>query len=856
MKKNISNLPCLTSKEASSLLAKNGFNELPASNEKNYPLRILLRTIREPMFLLLIICAILYLAFGSAEEALLLFGFVLIIITITFYQENKSERALLALQNLSSPRAFVIRDGKGQRISGREVVVNDIIVVNEGDRVPADSVLIIDEGLLMNESILTGESMNVSKKEADNFYDIASVTAPGGSDLPFLYSGTYVVQGKGVAKVLATGINTEIGKIGKNLKTIEKERTALQKETDALVRNFAIFGFALCILVAVMYGITTANWLNGFLSGIALAMAILPEEIPVVIIVFLAIGAWRISMKNVLTRQTPAIEALGAATVLCVDKTGTITQNRMSCEMLWADNEIHSFKHDLKSNSIPENFHRLIEFSILASQRDPFDPMEVAIKEVGDNYLRNTEHLHEHWKLVRQYPLSRELMAISLVWQSSDMQNYIIAAKGAPETIFDLCHLDAKKTEFLYSQVEKMADEGLRILGIAHANFHAANLPEKQHDFDFEFLGFVGLSDPVRPKVMESVQSCYNAGIRVIMITGDYAGTAQNIANKIGLNNSDRVITGEILAKMNDLELSERIKDVNIFARIVPEQKLRLVNALKNNGEIVVMTGDGVNDAPALKASHIGISMGGRGTDVARESSSLVLLNDDFSSIVDAIRLGRRIFDNIRKAIVYLFAAHMPIIGLSLIPIILKWPLLLFPAHIVFLQLVIDPTCSIVFEAETEDRDIMSRPPRKPEEKLFNRKIFMLSLFQGSSVLIAVCVVLFAAKFFDYSEYGIRTMVFTTLALSNISLILVNLSRSLSIISILRERNLALYGVIIGAICLLLCVLYVPFLSKLFYFERLSLADLATCFLASVVTMFFLRLPFLAFFRNATSKEV
>jgi Ca2+-transporting ATPase len=486
---------------------------------------------------------------------------------------------------------------------------------------------------------------------------------------------------------------------------------------------------------------------------------------------------------------------------------------------------------------MPDVFHKLVEFSILASQIDPFDPMEKAIKDLGEQHLARTEHLHQNWSLVQEYPLSKELLSLSRVWKSPGDTDYVIAAKGAPEAIAGLCHFDANQTEDLTRNISAMAEEGLRVLGVAKAGFEERALPGEQHDFKFEFLGMVGLADPVRPMVPEAVRKCYTAGIRVVMITGDYPGTARNIARQIGLIPNDIFITGSELDSMDDAELRRRIKTVNIFARVVPEQKLRLVNAFKDNGEIVAMTGDGVNDAPALKSAHIGIAMGGRGTDVARESSDLVLLDDDFSSIVQAVQMGRRTFDNIKKAIAYVFAVHVPIAGMSLIPVLLNWPLVLLPIHIVFLELIIDPACSTVFEAEPEEADVMNRPPRNPMEPLFSRRTLALSLLQGISVLVIILAVFGIALYRGLGEQEARALTFTTLIIANLGLILTNRSWSRTILSTLGSPNTALRWVLGGAAVFLGLVLYVPFLRSLFLFSTLHLIDIVICLAAGVFSI-------------------
>jgi Ca2+-transporting ATPase len=821
----------LAEEEAAERLRLDGHNELPSTKRRSI-LAIAFEVLREPMFLLLVACGTIYLLLGDVQEALLLLGFVFVIMGITLYQERKTERALEALRDLSSPRALVIRDGVEKRIAGRDVVHGDTLVVTEGDRVPADAILLSAVNLSVDESLLTGESVPVRKIAAE---EIAPMSQPGGDDLPFVFSSTLVVQGHGIALVQATGIHTQIGKIGKALQTVEQEDTLLQKDTGRLVRNMAFVGLALCVLVVVVYGLTRGSWLQGFLAGITLAMATLPEELPVVLTVFLALGAWRISRKHVLTRRVPAIETLGSATVLCVDKTGTLTLNRMAVSQLCANGQ-HLDVHRPETR-MPEPFHELVEYSVLASQEDPFDPMERAIHQLGQAQLANTQHLHDDWTLVHEYPLSKRLLALSHVWKSPDGSEYIIAAKGAPEAIAELCHLGEVEWTAVSGQIETLANSGLRVLGVASARFARTTLPEEQHDFEFEFLGLVGLADPIRPAVPNALRECYSAGIRVVMITGDYPGTAQNIARQIGLMPSDQIITGPELDQMDDVELRRRIAHVNIFARVVPEQKLRIVNALKENGEIVAMTGDGVNDAPALKSAHIGIAMGERGTDVARESAALVLLDDDFSSIEQAVKLGRRIFDNIKKAIAYIFAIHVPIAGMSLIPVIFKLPFVLMPVHIVFLELIIDPACSVVFEAESEEADVMNRPPRDAKEPLFGRKALTMSLLQGVSVLASVFAVFWMSLFYGLGEDKARAMCFTALIVGNLGLILTNRSWTRTIASMLRSPNSAMCWVLGGATAFLGLVLYVPFLRNLFQFAPLNAVQLAICFAAGVLSV-------------------
>ncbi len=827
----------LSEQEAQRRLKQEGYNELPSSRRRSLPI-IALNVVREPMFLLLIAGGAIYLALGEIREALVLLGSILVIMSITFYQEQKTERALEALRDLSSPRSLVIRGGEQQRIAGRDVVRGDIVVLAEGDRVPADGVLLWGLNLSVDESLLTGESVPVRKVAVDRSMVKGGMGRPGGDDLPFVFSGTLVTQGQGMAEIQATGVHTELGKIGTALQRVKPEQTRLQRETGRLVCLFAISGIALCALVVVLYGLFRGGWLNGLLAGIALAMSLLPEEFPVVLTVFLALGAWRIAQRHVLTRRMPAIETLGSATVLCVDKTGTLTENRMSVRQLFAQGSSYEVQVGAQQ-PLPEAFHELVELAVLASQQDPFDPMEQALRGLGERSLAGTEHLPVEWTLLREYPLSPKLLAISHVWKPSRPEAAcVIAAKGSPEAIADLCHLDEGRKSAVFEQVGRMASKGLRVLGVARARFQeTSSLPDEQHDFPFEFAGLVGLADPVRPTVPAAIQECYTAGIRVVMITGDYPVTAQQIGRQIGLHPVDACITGPELDKLDDAALQERITTTAIFGRVVPEQKLRLVNALKANGEVVAMTGDGVNDAPALKAAHIGVAMGKRGTDVARESAALVLLDDDFSSIVQAVRLGRRIYDNIRKALTYILAVHVPIAGIALLPLLFGWPLVLLPVHIVFLELIIDPASSVVFEAEPENPEVMKRPPRDPREPMFGKRTLLVGLLQGVGALATVLGVFLLAQEHHLGEPTTRAMAFTALVIANLGLILANRSRSRTILATLGRRNAALWWVVGGTILLLGLVLYVPVVRDLFAFSSLSPLQLIICLAAGIISL-------------------
>lgn len=823
----------LSDEEVARKIAKEGYNELPSSKSRNI-LGIALGIVKEPMFILLVVCGTLYMLLGDIQEGLMLLGFVFFVMGIEFYQEKKTEKALEALKDLASPRALVIREGKTIRIAGRDVVTDDIIILQEGDRVPADAAVLDCVNLMADESLLTGESVAVRKRvisENDRIF------IPGGDDIPYVYSGSMIVQGNGIVRVTATGINTEIGKIGKALESITEEPTQLKMEMGKLVKYLTIIGITLCLIVFGVYYITRGELINGFLAGITLAMAMLPEEFPVVLTVFLALGAWRISKKNVLTRRPAAIETLGSATVLCTDKTGTLTQNKMTINKLYNGADVFDIS---ASEEFPEPFHEIIEYGVLSSQTNPFDPMEMAIYNTLNRYLQNTEHIHEDWVMEREYPLSREMLAMSRVFSNTDTHESVIAAKGAPEAIFDLCHLSDSDLIKYKAEVEDMAGLGLRVLGVAKAVIcsERTNLPAGQHDFDFEFVGLIGLSDPIRESVPMAVSECYKAGIRVIMITGDYPVTAINIGKNIGLKNPEKCISGLELSLMSDNELAERIKDVNIFARVIPEQKLKIVNALKKNGEIVAMTGDGVNDSPALKAANIGIAMGEKGTDVAREASSLVLMDDNFSSIVGAVKMGRRIFDNLQKALGYIFAIHVPIAGLSLIPVFFsEMPLILWPVHIVFLELIIDPACSIIFEMEKEEKNVMSRPPKQIDEPFFGAGKILLSCTQGAGILIISLLVYFIGHERGYSEDALRTLSFVTLIVANVAVILSNRSWTNNIFQILLTPNKAVKWVVGGAIFFLILILNVPFLRDLFQFEKIGLTEMLVCTFAGLFSI-------------------
>ena len=833
--------PGLSAAEAARRLAAEGPNTLPGGQRRSL-WAIARETLREPMFLLLLAAGTLYLVFGDLQEGLTLFGAVVVTLALTLYQEGKTERAIDALRDLTSPRALVLRDGQPQRVAGSEVVRGDLLQLHEGDRVPADVWLVSADGLRVDESLLTGEAVPVGKRAArPDEQPPEAHQAPGGDDLPSAYAGTLIVQGQAVARVTATGVRSEIGRIGTALGSVQTEPSPLHRQTARLVRTLTWLALALSLALMLVHGLLQGDWLQALLAGIALAMSLLPEEYPVVLAVFPALGARRLVREGVLTRRIAAIETLGATTVLCSDKTGTLTENRMTVTHLAAGGVALPDRLDLATLGdapLPEAFHSLVEMAILASVVDPFDPMEKAFHQLGARFLAGTEHLHRDWRLVQAYALSPALRAMSHVWASADGGAQTVAAKGAPEAVVDLCHLSAAQGAGIAREVDAMAAQGLRVLGVARGRFEGQDWPAAEHDFDFDFVGLLGLADPVRAQVPAAVAECRHAGIRVIMITGDYPATASAIAREAGL--PDRAaLSGDEMNQLSDAALSERMATVSLCARIAPEQKLRIVQALKARGEIVAMTGDGVNDAPALRAAHVGIAMGTRGTDVARESASLVLVDDDFAAIVSAIRAGRRIFDNLRKAMSYILAVHVPIAGMALLPVLLGWPALLFPVHLALLELIIDPACSIAFENEPAEGDLMQRPPRDASAPLFGGATLGLALLQGLGVLAAVLAAFaWASPRMPVTEA--RAFAFATLVVGNLALILSNRSTAQSLWATLRTRNATLWGVVASTVALLLAALYLPWAVSVLRFAPLPASELAAaCALGLMSVLWF-----------------
>ena len=869
----------LPAPEAARRLLAEGPNELPRRPRRTL-WRIVREALRDPMSQFLLAGVAIYLLLGDVHEALVLGVFVFVTIGLSVVQQQRTERVLEALRDLASPRALVLRDGARVRIPGREVVRGDLLLVGEGDRVAADGVLRTAHGLQTDESLLTGESVPVDKVASSALQGAASLRAaaqtdppqaagahgttdvkdahPGGDRQPFLWAGSVVVKGQGMAEVMATGAASAMGRIGQSLQSIETPDTPLTLQTRRLVRLAAIGGVLASALFVAVFGLTRGDWLAALLGGVTLAMSLLPEEFSLILTVFMAMGAWRLSHQRVLARRPAAIEALGAATVLCTDKTGTLTWNRMAVSELavpegptlrvWrpgtgealddlrraggagdpsgTGGDGASAPHAaptaaaLAHTPLPRAFHALLEATVLASQPEPFDPMERAFHALGQTHLDASSD-HSGWELVHVWGLTPDLLAMSHVWQAPGPGAPTIWAKGAPEAIARLCRLDGEQSRLWLQAAQDLGSRGRRVLAVARASAVStpgSAWPATPQGFDFEPLGLVALADPLRPEVPAAVAECRRAGVRVAMVTGDHPGTALAMAQEAGIDTAGGVLTGADIQALDESTLRERALKTSVFARVMPEQKLKLVQALKAGGEVVAMTGDGVNDAPALKAAHIGIAMGQRGTDVAREAASLVLMEDDFGAIVKGLRLGRRILDNVRKGMVFVLAVHVPIAGLALLPLLAGWPPLFTPVHIAFLELVIDPVCAIVFEAEGDEDDVMARPPRDPAAPVVSRSLVGLGLAQGGAALALLGSLYAGLSLAGVAADQVRTTVFAGLVAAVAALVLTNRAYSLALVASLRRPNPALWWVLATTAVLLALVVGTPSLRTLFSF--------------------------------------
>ncbi len=760
----------LSRDEATVRLAADGPNLLPGSEPQSF-LRIALGVVREPMFLMLLAAGTGYLLLGDTAEATFLLASVLLIVALTLFQERKTQRALEALRDLSAPRALVIRDGRAVRIACREVVCGDVLVLSEGDRIAADAVLL--EGTLeVDESLLTGESVPRPKMPQTAEGGHPESGSEDGAALSSVYAGTVITQGAGLGRVYATASRTAMGRIGVALATTQVPASRLYTQSRRIVRACATAGLSIAACLVLLAWIRDGQgFVASLLPAIAFAMAVLPEEIPVVLVVFMALAAWRLSRQQILTRRVDAIEVLGAITVLAVDKTGTLTLNRMALVELVSSDAAACTSGN---TPLPASLAEVMEVATLATPVNPFDPMEKAIREVANVRLGADSRALSGIQPVRQYPLTPQLLAVTHAYESGGPVRYFLASKGAPEAIMQLCRFDAHQREAVQRQVHDMASRGLRVLGVATGHWDDTELPAGQHELTLRFVGLLGLADPLRPTVPQAVQDCSEAGIRVIMMTGDHPVTASAIGREAGLSNPSDVLTGADIDALDDAALQVRLRSVSICARLRPEQKLRLVRALQADGATVGMTGDGVNDAPALKAADAGIAMGERGTDVAREAAALVLLDDSFSRIAVAIRQGRHVDDNIRSAVRFIFAVHAPIVALALVPALLRWPALLLPAQIILLELFIDPACSVVFEAQPADPKLMRRPPRSAADSPFAWSNMAYGVLQGSGLALILLVADGWLLALGWLTPEIRTTLFLSLVAGLFLLVLIH----------------------------------------------------------------------------------
>ena len=739
--------------EAARRLVRFGPNEIRKARDRNL-LDILLEAVREPMVLLLLVATGLYLLFGHRAEGLFLAAGALISISLTVGQEARSERALKALRALAEPYARVIRDGRERRLPARDLTPGDLVLVGEGERVPADLRLVSPLVVTVDESLLTGEAAPVTRIGSKTAVGGPSAGAIGGDGGPWLFAGTLIVAGHGLAEVVDTGPRTALGRVGEALGEEGEPPTNLQRTTRRLIGVAGLLAVGFCVVVAVLYGATRQDWLEGALAGLTLAIALIPEEFPMVLTVFMALGARRLAQKRVLVRRTAVVEALGAATLLCVDKTGTLTENRMRLAALWLDGRRRDVEGALQDRAAGA----LLEAAVRASAQRSNDPMDRALCEVAGLGIDAGEP-------VRVWPLAPGRPAYIQLWRGSD--GFVAGAKGAPEAVFSLCGLGGDMKRRAAEAQEQMAGQGLRVLAVA--DWRGSSPFAAEPDVaGFRFLGLVAFEDPLRSEVPGALRVAQGAGISVAMITGDYPATARAIAGQAGIDLSAGVLTGAEVDALSPEALRERLRKVRVFARIRAEQKLALVEAFQAHGHVVAMTGDGVNDAPALEAAQIGIAMGKRGSDVAREAADLILLDDSFGAIVDGVVLGRRIYANLRRAMVYITAIHVPIAGLALAPLLIGWPHLLMPMHVVLLELVIDPVCALAFEAAPGEASAMKQPPRKPTEPLFGRRQIVGAALAGAVILVALLLLYGGASAVASTDEA-RGAAFTGLIVANLA---------------------------------------------------------------------------------------
>lgn len=815
----------LTTDEAKKRQSKFGKNELVPQKKENIFLKIL-HVLSEPMFLLLMIAAIIYFLLGEAREAIVMLVFVVGVISIETIQEWKTDKTLNALKNLSAPQIRVIRDGEETVILTSNLVPGDMMLIQEGVKIPADGIIIRQNDLCIDESSLTGESECVLKTTIDE-----TKLSKDYWRKDYCYAGTLVTQGTAAVIVDKIGADTEYGKIGTMILEAPEEFTPLQKQISKLIKTCVIIAATLFVIVSILTWFNNSSNIlrerltKSILSGIALAMGMIPEEFPVILTVFLSMGAWRLAKKKSLVRRLPSVETLGAISVLCVDKTGTITMNQMTVQDIWA---------------VDDDKAELIHTMGLACETDAYDPMEKAMLNYCEDQGILKSHLFDG-ELIDEYAFTNELKMMGHIWHHDE--EIIIAAKGSPEGILPLCHLCDNEQEKVQNYVHTMSAQGLRVIAVASAKLNdKSDIPAEITKCELTLNGLVGLADPPRESVKQDIKICTQAGIRTVMITGDNGVTAAAIAKKIGMQNYDNIIDGNMLESMNDKELQEKVKTVNIFSRVLPAHKMRIVKAFKNNGEIVAMTGDGVNDASALKYADIGIAMGGRGSEVAREAADLILMDDNFSTIVDTVKDGRRIFDNIRKAVGYVFAIHIPIAASSLLAPLLGISsdnLFLLPLHVALLELIIDPTCSIVLERQPAESDIMQRKPRDTKKKMLDKRLLTKSILQGIAVFATSFIVYYTMLLNNPNNAALaRSMGLGVIMLANLFLVQVNSSEHdyifISIKKLMKDK--VMWAVNIFTLLGLGIILYSP-LNQILKLSPLSIKQALITFALAAISV-------------------
>lgn len=796
---NTSTTAGLTSQQAAEQLNIYGRNELEGQR-RNPLLQSLFNIVTEPMFILLAVACALYFALGDLTEAWMMVVSILFVAGIELYQETKSERALEALRKYTRAQVRVLRDGQWIELPSEDLVPGDVVSLEEGERIPADGMLLEQHDLTVDESVLTGESLPVDKQAQNN-----------------VFQGTTVVSGSGLCQVTETGAATAFGQLGKSIDSMETVKTPLQIQIKRFVTQMGIAGGLAFVLVFVLnYWLEQDIW-AALLFSLTLAMAILPEEIPVAFSAFMGLGAYRMIQHGILAKRPGTVESLGSATVICLDKTGTITQNSMSVAEV----------QDLSGRN------KVLEYALWASEPAVFDAMERAVLEKVLTSAALPEDPRAGHQIVHEYALSGRPPMMTHIWEK-DGQHRVIACKGAVERVLEVSGADEQLTEQVFLHTEKMAAQGFRVLGVASAVYEGYTFPEDQSDFPWQFEGLLAFYDPPKENVAQVFNQFYQAGLRVMMITGDHKATAEHISRSAGLKGWELSMTGKQIMDLSDADLQDAVQRVNVFARMFPDAKLRVVNALKANGEIVAMSGDGVNDGPALKSAQIGVAMGKKGTEIAKSAASLVLLEDDLHGMVLAIAMGRRIYDNLRKAIRYIISIHLPIVLVVLLPLLLGWPYvhILMPLHVIFLELVMDPTAAVAFENEPAEPNLMQKPPRNAEASLFSWNELGVSLLQGAIITAGVLGMYQWALYQGLPETGVRSMVFATMVFANLFLTLANRSFDFALPQTIRYKNPVLPIILAISALVLLLILYLPWLSKLFGMEPLSITNLAWCLLA------------------------